>query len=79
MMNPSNIMELEFYSFCFNESLRMQPPVYTSSLIQMTKDVTAGGLKIRKGDAVSIDMWRLANNPKEFIEPQSFIPERFDS
>jgi cytochrome P450 len=45
----------------------------------MTKNVTAGGLQIRKGDAVSIDMWRLANNPKEFIEPQSFIPERFDS
>ena len=36
-------------------------------------------MNIRKGDYVSINMHRLCNNPDEWIEPEKFIPERFNS
>ena len=52
------------YGYCFNEALRMQPPVYYSSSIRMTKDVDAAGLKIRKHDWISIGMGALCNDPK---------------
>ena len=69
---------LTMYDNCFKESLRMMPPVYYSSTIRMSETIQAGPLKIRKGDGFTINMSRLMNNPKEWIRPESFIPERFD-
>jgi cytochrome P450 len=69
---------MTFYSYCFNESLRMQPPVYFSSTVCMMEDVTVNGFTIQKGDGFSIDMYRLGNNPAEWKEPKTFLPERFD-
>jgi cytochrome P450 len=45
----------------------------------MMEDITAGGVNIKKGDAISIDMYRLCNNPSEWITPELFRPERFDN
>jgi len=36
MLNYENIKELEMYQNCFNESLRIQPPVYYSSTVMMS-------------------------------------------
>jgi len=69
---------MEFYSNCFNESLRIQPPVYFSSSVSMMEDVTVNGYTIQKGDSFSIDMYRLGNNPEEWHEPSRFYPERFE-
>jgi cytochrome P450 len=69
---------MDFYSYCFNESLRIQPPVYFSSSVCMMEDVTVNGLTIQKGDGFSIDMYRLGNNPAEWKDPAKFLPERFD-
>ena len=34
---------------------------------------------MRKGDPFSVSMFHLHNNPEEWIEPERFIPERFDT
>jgi cytochrome P450 len=59
LINFDNQGELDYYSNCHNESLRMQPPVYFSSTIMMMNDCQCDYLKIRKGDCVSIDIFRL--------------------
>lgn len=64
---------------CFNESLRMQPPVYFSSANRLSKECKCGSLKIRPDTMFSVDMFRLGKNPLEWIEPEKFIPERFDA
>ena len=45
----------------------------------MTKTVECGGFIFRKDDTFSIGIAHLCNNPKEWIEPSKFMPERFDS
>ena len=45
----------------------------------MMQDVDAAGLKIRKGDAILISMAHLCRDKNQWIEPDRFIPERFDS
>jgi len=69
---------LQVYANCFNESLRMQPPVLISSTVRMSENTTCGPLTIRKGDTIGISMGGLCNNKDEWIEPHRFIPERFD-
>ena len=59
MINYENNSDLQYYSYCFNESLRMQPPVYYSSSIRMSENVQAGKLAIRKGDPITINMSRM--------------------
>ena len=45
----------------------------------MMEDVDAAGLKIRKGDAICVSMAHLCLDKNQWIEPNRFIPERFDS
>lgn len=79
LINFDNQGDLSYYTYCHNESLRMQPPVFISSTIMMMKDCQCDYLKLKKGDGISIDIGRLHNNPAEWQEPDQFIPERFDS
>ena len=78
-INFENQGDLDYYSNCHNESLRMVPPVYLSSSITMMKDCQLDFLNVRKGDICHIHMGKLHNNPNEWQEPERFIPERFDS
>lgn len=78
LINYENNSDLTFYTQCFNESLRMQPPVFYSSTVRMSEHVKAGPLSIRKGDPITIMMGRLHNHPLEWQQPERFIPERFD-
>jgi len=79
MYTYDGLKELDVYQNCFNEALRIQPPVYYSSTVRMTEDVVAGGLHIRRGDQMWIAMSHLCNNPQEWQQPSQFIPERFDN
>ena len=44
----------------------------------MSENVQCGPLNMRKNDAFLVSMFHLSNNPNEWIEPEKFIPERFD-
>lgn len=66
-------------SRCFNESIRIQPPLYYSTPHRMTKEVNVGGLVLREGDTFVNGISHMCNAPSEWIEPGKFMPERFDS
>lgn len=79
VIDYDHLGELTYYGYCFNETLRLQPPVTYSSLVAMTNDVKCGDVVIRKSDMIAISMHHLCNNPNEWIDFKKFIPERFDS
>ena len=65
---------------CFNESLRIEPPVVISSNLIFSQDtkVLNGKYTIRKDHPMSVCIHDLHHNPLYWIEPEKFIPERFD-
>jgi len=78
MLDSDKVLDLKYYSNCFNESLRIQAPVLISTTLTMMETVKADFVTIRKDDPISIDMWGLHHNKAEWIEPEKFIPNRFD-
>ena len=62
LINYENNSNLQFYTNCFNESLRMMPPVYYSSTVRMSETVQCEKLKIRKGDMVTINIAGICND-----------------
>ena len=74
-----SVEDLKYFVQCFYESLRMEPPTVTSGGI-FTEDTTVvNGVTIRKGDQFVINMQHIQNDPEEWIAPERYIPERFDS
>eukprot|EP00351_Strombidinopsis_sp_SopsisLIS2011_P005270 CAMPEP_0116878832 /NCGR_PEP_ID=MMETSP0463-20121206/10587_1 /TAXON_ID=181622 /ORGANISM="Strombidinopsis sp, Strain SopsisLIS2011" /LENGTH=175 /DNA_ID=CAMNT_0004527457 /DNA_START=1007 /DNA_END=1534 /DNA_ORIENTATION=+ len=78
MLDFENVYNLKYYSMCFYESLRIQAPVLNSTTLQLTKTSKCNWLTISENTAITIDMRCLHHNAKEWIEPEKFIPDRFD-
>lgn len=77
-LNFESVYSLSYYSQCFYESLRIQAPVLNSTSLSLTKTCKCNWLTIREKEAITIDMRCLHHNPKEWIEPEKYIPDRFD-
>lgn len=51
----------------------MQPPVYFSSANRVLQECKNDKLTLRRDSFFAIDMFRLGNNPDEWIEPEAVI------
>ena len=50
IIDYESMNELSYFSMCFNESLRIEPPVTYSSFCFMTESVKIGKYNLRAGD-----------------------------
>ena len=64
---------------CLSESMRMDPPVWYSSTLELRETCKIGPYLIHKGMGIIVNYHTIAHDPKQWIEPEKFIPERFDS
>ena len=61
------------------ETLRLCPPVTATSILSVSETVTlAEKYTIPKALPFAISIYSLHTNPKEWQEPEKFIPERWD-
>ncbi|TNV80087.1 hypothetical protein FGO68_gene16754 [Halteria grandinella] len=69
----------EYLKYCFNESLRIEPPVPFSSSTCMTEEVTLGGNTLKKGEGFFHNCYQLHHNLDQWGPTHDrYIPERFD-
>jgi cytochrome P450 len=74
----NDIKDLALTRNVFNEALRLYPPV-GSFLRETAKTVCAHGKTMKKGSWVMISPWLMHRHRKQWVEPDLFIPERFDN
>ena len=77
-MSLEDVDNLEYMKMCYQESMRIESPVASSSTSCVNKDVNINGIDMNAGDAFFIFIHFIHMDPKEWIDPNSFIPERFD-
>jgi len=63
-------------SAIFNEVLRLCPPVWVAPR-RALEDVTLGGVEIPKGAHVLVSQYVTHRDPRYFVDPDSFTPERW--
>ncbi|CDW77402.1 cytochrome p450 [Stylonychia lemnae] len=60
------------------ETLRIEPPVRASTPLQLSEKQNICGIDIDTNITFQIHFYFLQRNPKEWQQPDKFIPERFD-
>ena len=63
---------------CFQETLRIEPPITVSTTQRMTKEVTINNITFKKDTEFAIGMYSLHHDPTQWQQPEKFVPDRFD-
>lgn len=71
-------VDLSYYTMCFNETLRIEPPVMSGSLVNPLETTTLGKYTFQKGDQIVVGIRTIHHHKDYWYEPGEFIPERFD-
>ena len=75
-LTQEKFSQLRYIKACLMESQRMCP-VASSSVRRIQSDISVGGYLIPKGSQVVNSIYVNGQNPKNFPEPEKFLPERW--
>lgn len=68
----------DYLKLCMYECLRIEPPVGHSSSLTVTEDCIIGGVKVKKGEAMMLNIHQLHHNQDEWgSDHNTYRPERF--
>jgi cytochrome P450 len=79
ILNLDSLSELNYLQKCLSEGMRWEAPLTRSTSMMMTEDVKIGQYTLKAGDIFVIDMYHLHRNKTQWIEPDLYNPDRFDS
>ena len=77
-MTIEAVDELEYVKLAYNETMRVDTPIATSTTSCMNKDVKVNGIDLRAGDAFWVAMNAAHNDLEQWKQPTLFKPDRFD-
>ncbi|XP_071742525.1 germacrene A hydroxylase-like [Rutidosis leptorrhynchoides] len=74
----SDIQELEYFKLVIKETLRLHPPLPLLVPRECKVKCEIGVYQIPANTKVIINVWKIGRDPDYWVDPESFIPERFN-
>ncbi|KAF8410151.1 hypothetical protein HHK36_002673 [Tetracentron sinense] len=77
LFEESDLSKLPYLHCIINETLRMYPvaPIVPH---ESSEGCIVGGFSIPPGTMLLVNLWAIHNDPKVWVEPKKFKPERFE-
>ncbi|KAF2324306.1 hypothetical protein GH714_012161 [Hevea brasiliensis] len=79
LINESYLAHLPYIRGIISETLRMYPPGPLLMPHESSQDCTVGGYWVPGGTMLFVNLWAMQNDPKTWVDPGEFKPERFGS
>lgn len=76
-IHESDIQELDYLKLVIMETLRLHPPLPLLLPRECRETCEIGGYNISVKTKVMINVWKIGRDPDYWIDPESFVPERF--
>ncbi|XP_043717113.1 cytochrome P450 81Q32-like [Telopea speciosissima] len=78
LLDESDLANLPYLHCIINETLRMYPAGPLLEPHESSKECTVGGFTIPRGTMLLVNAWAIQNDPKIWVEPTKFKPERME-
>ncbi|KAG9447228.1 hypothetical protein H6P81_013356 [Aristolochia fimbriata] len=77
VITEDEIHKMPYLKCVIKESLRLHPPLPLLVQRKNTQDIKVKGFHVPANTPVIINAWAIARDPKTWMEPEKFLPERF--
>nr|WMZ41209.1 cytochrome P450 family 736 subfamily A polypeptide 1 [Ipomoea batatas] len=78
MVDESDLDDLNYLEMVMKESFRLHPPRPLLIPHEAREDSTIDGFHIPKKARIIVNAWSIGRDPNVWVEPEKFIPERFE-
>jgi cytochrome P450 / NADPH-cytochrome P450 reductase len=79
MLNEEEVDKFTYVRYCWQESMRLNPPLGVSSTNIFRNPVSVKGIDFTPDIPFAINFDAIHKDPQEWVDPLKFIPERFDA
>ncbi|KAK9269825.1 hypothetical protein L1049_025398 [Liquidambar formosana] len=76
-VEESDMKNLVYIQAIFKETLRLYPAAPLSAPHESMEDCTVGGYDVPKGTRLVVNLWKIHREPRVWVDPCEFRPERF--
>nr|XP_043625806.1 cytochrome P450 71AV8-like [Erigeron canadensis] len=76
-IQESDVQVLGYLKLVIKETLRLHPPVPLLLPRENREKCEIGGYQIPIKSKVIINVWKIGRDPDNWVDPESFVPERF--